>query len=78
MPRAPVTAVQRQRGHALAQQLRQRREGLGKTQAEIAETARLPLDTLRALEQGKSANPGVFFVVDLARVLGVTVEELAQ
>jgi transcriptional regulator with XRE-family HTH domain len=76
--RTRLTAEQHQRGLALARELSQRREGLGKTQAEIAEAARVPLDTLRAIEHGRSANPGVFFIVDLARVLGVKVEELTR
>jgi transcriptional regulator with XRE-family HTH domain len=63
---------------ALARALGERRRAQGWTQAEVAESAGLRLDTLRTLEQGKSANPGVFYIVDLARALGVTVEDLTE
>lgn len=78
MPRRPTSPEQRQRGLALARRLSERREATDKTQDEIAGAAQISTDTLRALEQGKSANPGVFFIVDVARALGVSVEELTR
>ena len=78
MPRNPTSPDQRRRGLALARRLSEHREATHKTQDQIATAAHISTDTLRSLEQGKSANPGVFFIVDIARELGVTVEELTK
>ena len=78
MPRRPTSEEERLRGVALGRQLSERRRKAKMTQDQVAAAAHISTDTLRSLEQGKSANPGVFFIVDLARELGVTVEELTK
>ncbi len=78
MPRKPTSDKERMRGVALGRRLSERRRTAKMTQGQVAAAADMSTDTLRALEQGKSANPGVFLIVDLARELGVTVEELTK
>jgi transcriptional regulator with XRE-family HTH domain len=51
-----------------------RRTGL--TQEELARRAGVKLDTVRAIEQGRTRNPGIFTVLLLADQLGVTLDAL--
>ena len=52
----------------------QRKEGT--TSASLAEQAKVDLDTLRALEQGRFAHPSFFSVMSIARILKLSIEEL--
>ncbi len=76
--RPVVTSELARRSASLVDRIRRRRVELGLTQQELATRAGIGLDTLRSIEHGKSKNPGVFFVADLARVLNVTVESLTE
>ena len=76
--RRAITPEQARRSARLAERLKARREEILLTQEELADRAGIRIDTLRAIEQGKSKNPGVFFISDLALVLGVPVEHLTQ
>ncbi|HEX9994772.1 MAG TPA: helix-turn-helix transcriptional regulator [Acidimicrobiales bacterium] len=49
-----------------------------RTQAAIASEANVPLDTLRKLEHRPPADPGFFLVARLARVLGLSLDRLAN
>jgi transcriptional regulator with XRE-family HTH domain len=56
--------------------LRSARQQRGLTQHELAQRSGLRLDTLRSIEQGRTPNPGVYTVLDLAEALEMTVDEL--
>jgi transcriptional regulator with XRE-family HTH domain len=49
---------------------------LNLTQEELARLADVKLDTVRAIEQGRTRNPGLFTVLRLADELGVTLDSL--
>lgn len=61
-----------------ATQLRRRRERAGLTQDELARRAEVKVDTLRAIEQGRTLNPGIMTVLRLADVLAVSLDELVR
>jgi len=61
---------------ALADNLRRLRKQAKLTQAQLATAAGLPRATLAAMEQS-GANPGVQTVLNVARALGVSLDELA-
>ena len=63
---------------SLGGRLKLAREARHLTQAELAARAGVQLDTLRAIEQGRTANPGVMIVLRLADVLDTTVEHLVR
>jgi transcriptional regulator with XRE-family HTH domain len=66
----------RARGSALAQRIKLEREKSGLSQQKLAIRARVGVDTLRAIERGRTCAPSVFTVFDLARALHKTVDEL--
>lgn len=55
--------------------LRERRTATGLTQAQIAEAAGVTRQTIIAIEKG-NYTPSVLLALKLARILGITVEEL--
>lgn len=57
--------------------LRQLREKAGLTQQELADKARIPIGSLRNLEQGQRL-PGWGPVVKLARALGLSTDVFAE
>ena len=70
MARSKITDHQRRQGADLGQALRTARTKKGKSQSQVASDAGLPLDTLRRIEQGRVANPGVFTVAAIVDALG--------
>ena len=58
--------------------LQSRRRELGLTQEQVAVRSGIGIDTFRAIEQGKSKNPGFFFIVDLSRALEISLDALAD
>jgi len=58
--------------------LRWRREKLRLTQQEVADRAGIDLKMYQRLERKELANPGVRPYLQLAKALGVSVEELAE
>lgn len=78
MSRTPTPPALKARAERLAASLLQARDRSGLTQVELADRSGVNLDTVRALEQHRSGNPGVFFIVDIARALGVAVEDLTS
>jgi DNA-binding XRE family transcriptional regulator len=76
MPRHQLSDADRRRGEALAGRIAQARTRLGLTQDQLASRSGVRLDTLRAIEGRRTSGPNVFLVLDLAHVLGVSVEEL--
>jgi len=65
------------RGAQLGARLREARQTAGLSQQELASRSGVNLDTLRAIEQGRTQNPGIFTVRQLALRLGVGLDELA-
>jgi transcriptional regulator with XRE-family HTH domain len=61
---------------ALAVRLKRLREAAGLSQQDLAVAAGLSVGMVAQLEQGKRADPRVSTVAGLARVLGVTIDEL--
>jgi DNA-binding XRE family transcriptional regulator len=76
--RLPTSSRLQKRSKRLGAALARIRQGQHLSQPELAQRAGVSLDTLRALEQHRSGNPGVFLIVDLAQALGVPVEELTK
>lgn len=78
MGRTVLSRALKARAKRLARALSEQRVAAELTQAQLAERSGVSLDMVRALEQHRAGNPGVFFIVDLARALGVSVEDLAS
>lgn len=76
MVRLPLTAGQLAAGKRLGEQLRHARGG--RTLAEVAQAAGISPETLRKIETGRLATPGFSTVAALARVLPVSLDELAD
>jgi transcriptional regulator with XRE-family HTH domain len=62
----------------LGARLRDARQRRNLTQQQLATRADIKLDTLRSIEQGRTANPGVFTLLRLAEELGVTLDALVR
>jgi transcriptional regulator with XRE-family HTH domain len=77
MGRKAVTDRQRAEGRRLAERLKAARVKAGREQPELARATGVPLDTLRALEAGRSASPSFFTVARLAHELDVGLDVLA-
>lgn len=75
MVRTPLTPEERERGERLGQLLREARGG--RSMAEIAAEAGVSAETLRKIETGRAPTPAFFTVAALARVLGLSMDELA-
>jgi transcriptional regulator with XRE-family HTH domain len=63
---------------SLGRRLQQAREHQQLTQRELALRSNVNLDTLRAIEQGRTPNPGVLTVLRLADELETTVDALLR
>ena len=75
MVRTPLTPEERERGERLGQLLREARGG--RSMADIAAEAGVSAETLRKIETGRAPTPAFFTVAALARVLGLSMDELA-
>ncbi|MGW2704054.1 helix-turn-helix domain-containing protein [Streptomyces sp. NPDC001340] len=74
MVRTPLTPEERERGERLGQLLREARGG--RSMAEIAAEAGVSAETLRKIETGRAPTPAFFTVAALARVLGLSMDDL--
>ena len=70
MGRSKTTADEWRRGADLGRALQAERTSKKRSQRQIADGAGVPVDTLRRIEQGKVANPGVFTIAAIASSLG--------
>ena len=70
MARPPLSVEEREQGALLGQVLQQARADQSKSQSQLANDAGVGVDTLRRIEQGQVANPGVFTVAAIAAALG--------
>ncbi|MGQ4403239.1 helix-turn-helix domain-containing protein [Streptomyces hayashii] len=75
MVRTPLTPEEHERGGRLGRLLREARGGRSMT--EIAASAGISAETLRKIETGRAPTPAFFTVAALARVLGLSMDELA-
>ena len=76
MVRLPLTADQRAAGKRIGEQLREARGE--RTLAEVAHAAAISPETLRKIETGRLATPAFTTVAALARVLALSLDELAD
>ncbi|AFM15408.1 Helix-turn-helix protein [Mycolicibacterium chubuense NBB4] len=76
MVRLPLTAEQLAAGKRLGRQLRLARGD--RTIAEVAQAAAISPETLRKIETGRLATPGFSTIAALARVLPMSLDDLAE
>lgn len=62
----------------LGRRLREARERQNLTQQDLAVLSGVKLDTLRAIEQGRTPNPGVLTILRLADALDTTIDALVR
>jgi DNA-binding phage protein len=75
MVRTPLTPEERERGERLGRLLREARGR--RSMADVAANAGLSAETLRKIETGRAPTPAFFTVSALARVLGLSLDEVA-
>lgn len=63
---------------SLASYLRRSREASGLSQDELVRRTGLSLSTIRKMEDGRTANPGVFTLLKVWRALGLAPESLMR
>jgi transcriptional regulator with XRE-family HTH domain len=78
MPRPPLTDSARRAGAVLGAAIGGKRRELSLSAEELAADAGLHVDTLRQIERGRVANPGVFTVAAVANQLGLTLDDLTR
>ena len=78
MARSRLTAKEREQGARLGEALQAARTDDRKTQSQVANDAGVRVDTLRRIEQGQVANPGVFTVAAIAAALGRPLSEFVK
>lgn len=76
MVRLPLTAEQLAAGKRIGVQLRQARGT--RTLGDVAEAAGISPETLRKIETGRLATPAFTTIAALARVLPVSLDDLAE
>jgi transcriptional regulator with XRE-family HTH domain len=74
MVRTPLTPEERERGEQLGRLLREARGA--RSMAEVAAEAGVSAETLRKIETGRAPTPAFFTVAALARVLGLSMDDL--
>lgn len=74
MPRPALTEQDHQKGRALGLVLVQARGA--RSCDSVARASGVVVDTLRAIERGSVASPGVFVVSAVARELGLSVDQV--
>ena len=62
----------------IGDKIRSARDALGISQQRLAEQAGCSIQYLQGLECGRSGNPGVYVLRDLARALDVTPSQLVE
>lgn len=76
MVRLPLTTEQLAAGKRIGKQIRQARAD--RTLTEVAEAAGISPETLRKIETGRLATPAFTTIAALARVLPLSLDELAD
>lgn len=75
MVRVPLTAEELERGRRLGELLRSAR-GEAKI-VQVALDAGISVETLRKIETGRIATPAFFTITAVARVLGISLDDIA-
>jgi transcriptional regulator with XRE-family HTH domain len=75
MVRTPLTPEEHERGERLGRLLRAARGD--RSMVEVAAEAGVSAETLRKIETGRAPTPAFFTVAALARVLGLSMDDLA-
>jgi len=75
--RPPADRLQQRQGAQLSSRLRSLRERQGLTRTQLAEAADISPRTLERIETAATSAPGLFTVAAVARVLGVSLDELS-
>ncbi len=78
MGRTPTNPQQQRRGKELADALSKRRASADLTIDKLATDSKIRYPTVCALLAGRSAGPNFFLIADLAKTLGVSLDELAE
>ena len=76
MTRRCKTEEEKARGKRLGKAIKEKREASQMSGEDVAANAGIPIDTLRGLEQGRVADPGVFVVAAVASAMGCDVADL--
>lgn len=76
MPRPKLSVEERQRGHRLGVALADARHNAGIAAERAAHTAGVSVETVRRIERGNIANPGVFTVAAIAEAIQIAVGDL--
>ncbi|GGY86767.1 transcriptional regulator [Streptomyces olivaceoviridis] len=74
MVRTPLTPEERERGERLGRLLRAARGD--RSMVDVAAEAGVSAETLRKIETGRAPTPAFFTVAALARVLGLSMDDL--
>ncbi len=78
MGRRFLTLEERQRGKVLGNAIAAARHRMSITQTALASAAKIDIDALRGLEQGKYAHPSFFTVLDIATALEISLKDLRK
>jgi transcriptional regulator with XRE-family HTH domain len=76
MARPPLSAADRRHGKRLGDLCAQAREHAGRSAQELAVAAKLSIDTIRSLENGRIPTPAFITVGRIADALGLSLDEL--
>jgi DNA-binding phage protein len=76
MVRVPLTAEELERGQRLGELLRATRGD--RSMVTVALDAGISVETLRKIETGRIATPAFFTIAAVARVLGLSLDEVAD
>lgn len=75
MARKELDKSTKVRGKTFARRLKEERERQEITQSDLSKKSNVPLDTLRSIENGRIATPGLFIAADLVRALDGTLDD---
>jgi DNA-binding XRE family transcriptional regulator len=78
MPRRKLDGRQRARAKRLGEHLARSRTKRGLSQEALARSVDVSVDTLRSVEQHRTAEPSFFLVAALARPLGLSLDDIAR
>ena len=78
MPNRPTRDVNPHREEAarLGRELKSRREDFKLSQQALAERAGIAIGTVRALESGRTVDPGLFTIINVVRALELQLEDV--
>jgi transcriptional regulator with XRE-family HTH domain len=78
MGRRPIGEIERSHGTRLGSILAARRVSSERSAAEIARASDVSLDAVRSLENGRVPTPAFLTVARLAKVLGLSLDDLHE